>query len=74
MKSSRHDIGEYVYRAGEIAIDIYYIIKGKIGFETLANNTYLIFNEVGEGYYFGETDLLLYNRNQRTRQYTVKCL
>ncbi|CAG9327285.1 unnamed protein product [Blepharisma stoltei] len=73
LKPFRVEEGDHIYKAGEVAADIYFIVKGEVVMVAdYEDNTKIPFNILKEGYYFGETDFLL--NEEREHSYSVKAL
>jgi len=70
LKNLRVEQGEFVYRKGDYATEMYFIIKGKVEFLFFEGTIPIVYAEVLDGYYFGELDLLF--SKEKTRYHSVR--
>jgi len=59
LKPIKVEKDDYVYKIGEHASEMYFVVKGEIAMVMTTNEgTEIAFNIITSGYYFGETDIL----------------
>jgi CRP-like cAMP-binding protein len=67
LKPVRIDDEDYVFKTGELALEMYFIISGEIQMTIrLETKEEVPFNTLIQRYYFGETDLLFSENKERT--------
>ncbi|CAG9335933.1 unnamed protein product [Blepharisma stoltei] len=73
LKPYKAEEGDHIYKTGDLATEIYFIIKGEVAMIVEPDeDTKIPFNFLSEGYYFGETDLLMNENHERS--FSVKAL
>jgi hypothetical protein len=56
MRFEDHD---FVYKEGEHAAEMYFVIRGEVGIGFIKNDEFVPYMTVEDGYYFGEVDLMM---------------
>ncbi|CAG9329138.1 unnamed protein product [Blepharisma stoltei] len=73
LKPQRVEEGEIIYKKGDFASEMYFIVSGQVAMMTAVSGGEMIpFNVLTEGYYFGEIDILF--SEEKERLYDVKAL
>jgi len=62
--------GEMIYKAGEYATEMYFLVKGEVAMVIMIDDVIIPFILLAPGYYFGEVDLLF--SENKTHLHTVK--
>ena len=70
LKPFRFDEQEIVYHEGDLANEMYFLVKGGVEFVLDKENEYVCYVSVSPNYYFGEIDLLF--SPNKLRQHTTK--
>ena len=58
LKTVKVEKGEFIYKEGEYAAEMYFLVKGEASMVALKQADSIPFVMISEGYYFGEVDLL----------------
>jgi CRP-like cAMP-binding protein len=54
----RFEENDYVYKEGEHAAEMYFIVRGEVAQGFLKADEFVPYMTIEEGYYFGELDLM----------------
>jgi CRP-like cAMP-binding protein len=65
LRPYRIEAGEIVYKEGDPATEMYFLVTGEVEFVLDKENEYVCYVSVSPGYYFGEVDLLFAPSFQR---------
>lgn len=72
LKPLRVDKGEYIYKAGELATEMYFLISGEVAMVIQKGEVSIPFLQMFDGYYFGEIDLLFMESKQH--MYSIRAM
>ena len=72
LKPLRVDKGEYIYKAGELATEMYFLISGEVAMVIQKGEASIPFLQMFDGYYFGEIDLLFTESKQH--MYSIRAM
>jgi CRP-like cAMP-binding protein len=72
LKPLRVDKGEYIYKAGELATEMYFLVSGEVAMVIQKGEVSIPFLQMFDGYYFGEIDLLFTESKQH--MYSIRAM
>lgn len=72
LKPLRVDKGEYIYKAGELATEMYFLVCGEVAMVIQKGEVSIPFLQMFDGYYFGEIDLLFMESKQH--MYSIRAM
>lgn len=66
LKPVRFEEGEHIYKKGDLALEMYFIVTGEVAMMTsISEGESIPVNILSDGYYFGEIDLLFSENKNR---------
>lgn len=75
LRAARYIEEEFIYREGDLALEMYFIVSGQVDFILIKRPRFLSYASIQANYYFGELDLLFSDNKQRLHntQAQTKC-